>query len=92
MTTFDSSWPEPLRRRLGLPCAANLAIAEIKLHMFGNSHRYIELVLAASAGADVDPEELLEAARLAGKVPARVNHDLEVAAAAYAAWRNSVDP
>jgi hypothetical protein len=36
MTTFGPL-PDPIRRRLGLPVAANPVIAEIKSHMFGNS-------------------------------------------------------
>ena len=90
MTAFDL--PDPIRRRLGLPCAANPVIAEIKQGLFANAGRYIALVLEASAGNEVDFEELLSAAQRAGKTPARVNFDLEVAATAYAAWRNSVDP
>jgi len=84
--------PPSIRRRLGLPIAANPTIASIKGHMFGNSLRYIKLVLQASAGDDVDPEELMEAARLAGKVPAIVNADLEKAVAAFKAWQDSVHP
>lgn len=84
--------PPSIRRRLGLPVAANPVIAEIKSHMFGNSRRYIALILEASAGNDVDPEELMEAARLAGKPPAIVNFDLDKAAFAYRLWQESVHP
>lgn len=91
MTAFDQL-PDPIRRRLGLPCAANPVIAEIKSHMFGNSRRYIALILEASAGRDVDPEDLMEAARLAGKPPAIVNFDLDKAAVAYRLWQESVHP
>jgi hypothetical protein len=50
------------------------------------------LILEASAGKNVDPEELMEVARLAGKPPAIVNFDLDRAAVAYRLWQESVNP
>ena len=84
--------PDPIRRRLGLPPMTNLVVESIKNEMFANSHRYIAMVLTASRGDEIDVEELLVVAQRAGKCPAIVNRDLELAVAAYRAWQESIHP
>ena len=84
--------PDPIRRRLGLPLMANPVVQGIKNEMFANSRRYIDLILAASRGDEIDTEALLAVAQRAGKCPAVISHDLNVAMAAFEAWRNSVHP
>lgn len=87
-----NQFPEPIRRRLGLPLYANPVVESIKLELFANSREYIRLILLASEGQYVDPAELVTVAQRAGKCPAIVNHDLDIAMAAYKAWQNSVNP
>ena len=84
--------PDPIRRRLSLPPIANTVVQNLKHEMFANSRRYMALVLDASADREIDNDELMEAARLAGKSPAIVCRDLERAMAAYRLWQESVDP
>ena len=84
--------PDPIRRRLGLPLMANPVVQSIKNEMFANNHRYITLILDASRGEEIDVEELLAVAQRAGKCPAIVNRDLELAVAAYRAWQESIHP
>ena len=84
--------PDPIRRRLGLPLMANPVVQSIKNEMFANSRRYIDLVLIASRGDEIDVEELLAVAQRAGKCPAIVNRDLELAVTAYRAWQESIHP
>jgi hypothetical protein len=84
--------PDPIRRRLGLTDLGNPMADQIKLELFRNSRRYIDMILAASRGDEIDTEELLAVAQRAGKCPAIINHDLNVAMAAFEAWRNSVHP
>ena len=84
--------PDPIRRRLGLPLMANPVVQNIKNEMFANSRRYIALVLTASRGDEIDVEELLAVAQRAGKCPAIVNRDLDLAVDAYRAWQESVHP
>ena len=84
--------PDPIRRRLGLPLMANPMVESIKNEMFANSRRYIDLILAASSGDEIDTEELLAVAQRAGKCPALINRDLNTAMDAYRAWQESVHP
>jgi hypothetical protein len=88
----NDSWPEPLRKRFGLPEMGNPVVQGIKYELFRNSRRYIDLILDASRGDEIDVEDLLAVAQRAGKPTAIINHDLNVAMAAYEAWRNSVNP
>lgn len=90
MTAYDL--PDPIRRRLGLPDMGNQVAQGIKHELFRNSREYIRLILEASAGNEIDHEELLAVAQRAGKCPAIINHDLNVAMAAYRAWQESVHP
>ena len=84
--------PEPIRRRMGLPALSNPMAEQIKAELFRNSHRYIAMILAASQGHEIDTEELLAVAQRAGKCPAIIHHDLEIAMTAYKVWQNSVNP
>jgi hypothetical protein len=88
----NDQMPDPIRRRLGLPPLANPVVQNIKQELFANSRRYIVLILDASRGEEVDVEELLAVAQRAGKCPAIVNRDLELAVAAYRAWQDSIHP
>lgn len=88
MITSDQ-WPEPLRRRLGLPClsAASEALRDAA-HQ--RECEFASAVLRASAGAGCEVDELLDLGARCGLTPYQVFLALRSAEQAHSIWRASV--
>ena len=87
--TASDQWPEPLKRRLGLPMLSATSEA-LRDAAHEREREFAAAMLRASTGVEVDVDELLDLGARCGLAPYRVFIALRAAEEAHKAWQASV--